>query len=161
MLIIKDKIPMFMVGYPTVSDKYNITPAMLEGTKSVDFGDLVKFGSTTNMYESAEDGVSAVTELAGFVVATNVKLADWPENKVHTYPGEAFNLLFNGFIAVKLNNTAVASDIVPNAPVKVKLADATLTTNSVTSGTDVLPNTVFTGKYEVQDSVIIAEIYVK
>ena len=44
-LILKDKIPMFKVGYPTVSDKYNITGGMLAGTAPAKFGDLVKFSA--------------------------------------------------------------------------------------------------------------------
>ena len=161
MLIIKDKIPMFKVGYPTMSDKYDVAGGMLAGATPVEFGDLVKFGSADATYEYAGGGVTGVTELAGFVVATNVKLADWPSGEVKTYPGEGFNLLVGGFLAVKLNATAVAADIKPNSVVKVKLADATLTTSSVSSGTATLPNTVFTGKYETQGSVIVAEIYVK
>ena len=160
-LIIKDKIPMFKVGYPTMSDKYGVAGGMLEGSNPVEFGDLVKFGSATNQYEYAGGGVAGVSALAGFVVATNVKLADWPSNEVKTYPGEAFNLLVNGFLAVKLNESAVEGDIKPNSIVKVKLADSTLTTSSVSSGTETLPNTVFTGKYEKHGSVIVAEIYVK
>jgi len=161
MLIIKDKIPMFKIGYPTMSDKYDVAGGMLEGSNDVEFGDLVKFGSVTGNYAYAGGGVSAVTELAGFVVATNVKLADYFTNEVKTKPGEAFNLLVGGFLAVKLNATAVKADIKPNAVVKVKLADATLTTSSVTTGTATLPNAVFTGKYEEHGSVIVAEIYVK
>jgi len=162
MLIIKDKIPMFMIGYPTMSDKYNIAGGVLEGANYVDFGQLVKFGSSTGLYEKAGE-VSAVTDLAGFVVATNVKLADWPNNEVHTYPGEAFNLLVNGFIAVELDANAVATDIIPNAPVYVTLATSKLTTSTnASAGTVVaLPNTVFTGKYELHGETLVAEIYVK
>lgn len=159
-MIIKDKIPMFMVGYPTMSDKYNIAGGVLEGSNPVYFGDLVKFGSSDNYYEKA-GAITGVAELAGFVVATNVKLADYFTNEVKTLPGEAFNLLVSGFMAIELDASAVESDIKPNSIVKVLTTTSKCTTSSVSTNTETLPNTVFTGKYEKHGTKIVAEIYVK
>lgn len=160
-LIINKNIPMLMKGYPTVSDKYNIAGATLTGATPVKFGELVKFSGTKGYYE-AITGTVTLADIAGFVVATNVKLADgFPGTTVSTQPGEAFNLLVNGFIAVELASSAVEADIVANSAVNVVLADGTLTTSSVSEGIATLPNVVFTGTYEKHGATIYAEIYVK
>lgn len=166
MLIIKDKIPMLKIGYPTVSDKYNVAGAVLEGTDPVAFGDLVMFGTTKGYFKKAAS-MSAVSDAAGFVVATNVKLAEgFPGTTVQVNPGEAFNLLVNGFIAVELTN-ADPDYILANAQVYVVLATGKLTTSDNASANTVvaLPNCVFTGTYENHGTSAspkyVAEIYVK
>ena len=40
-LIINNKIQELLKGFPTVSDKYNVLPAVLDGDAPVDFGDVV------------------------------------------------------------------------------------------------------------------------
>lgn len=160
-LIINKKIQMLMKGYPTVSDKYNIAGGTLTGNTPVEFGELVKFSGTKGYYEAITNTVT-VNNIAGFVVATNVKLADgFPGTTVKTMPGEAFNLLVNGFIAIELAASAKEEDITPNSVVKVTLADGTLTTSSVSDGTATLPSVVFTGTYEKHGTTLYAEIYVK
>lgn len=166
-LIIKDKIQMLMRGYPTVSDKYDVAGGVLEGAEGVKFGDVVQFGTTAGYFKaiSATQTAAAITNIAGFVVATNVKLADgFPGTTVTTLPGEAFNLLVKGFIAVELGSTAVVSNIVANKPVAIKLATGELTTSGVSGATDI-PNVVFTGIYENHGTTgapkYYAEIYVK
>lgn len=163
-LIIKDKIPMFMRGYPTVSDKYDVAGGVLTGTNAVQFGDPVKFSTTKGYFEKGT-GMSAITDLAGFVVATNVKLAnEWPGQTVQTQPGEAFNLLVKGFIAVELANTAVVANIAANKHVAIVLSTGALTTSGVSSAVDI-PNCVFTGLYENHGTAsapkYFAEILVK
>lgn len=163
-LIIKDKIPMFMRGYPTVSDKYDVAGGVLTGTNAVQFGDPVKFSTTKGYFEKGT-GMAAITELAGFVVATNVKLAnEWPGQTVQTQPGEAFNLLVKGFIAVELANTAVVANIAANKAVAIVLSTGALTTSGVSSAVDI-PNCVFTGLYENHGTAeapkYFAEILVK
>lgn len=163
-LIIKDKIPMFMRGYPTVSDKYDVAGGVLTGTNAVQFGDPVKFSATKGYFEKGT-GMSAISELAGFVVATNVKLAnEWPGQTVQTKPGEAFNLLVKGFIAVELANTAVVANIAANKAVAIVLSTGALTTSGVSSAVDI-PNCVFTGLYENHGTAAapkyFAEILVK
>lgn len=162
-LILKDKLNMFIKGYPTVSDKYNVSGAMLAGSTPAKFGDLVKRSGTPGYFEAIATTVT-LADIAGFVVATNVKLAEnYPGTTVQVNPGEAFNLLINGFIAVELDEDAVVADIIANAPVYVILASGKLTTSTnASAGTIVeLPGCVFTGLYEEQGSALLAEIYVK
>lgn len=166
-LIIKDKIQMLMRGYPTVSDKYDVSGAILEGAEGVKFGDVVQFGSTAGYFKaiSATQTAAAITDVAGFVVATNVKLADgFPGTTVTTLPGEAFNILIKGFIAVELGSDAVVANIVANKAVAIKLATGALTTSGIVGATDI-PNVVFTGIYENHGTAAapkyFAEIYVK
>lgn len=162
-LIIKDKIPMFIKGYPTVSDKYNVTGAILTGTSPVGFGDLVKFSGTKGYFEAAA-GATNVSALAGFVVATNVKLAeDWPGTLVQVNSGEAFNLLINGFIAIELDAAATEGKINPNAQACVILATGKVTTADKYAESTIpyLPNVVFTGMYEKKGNKLLAEVYVK
>lgn len=160
-LIIKNALPKFKVGYPTVSDKYNVTGGVLAGGTPVKFGDLVKFSTTKGYYE-AITGAVTVDEIAGFVLATNVKLAlDYPGTKVETLPGEAFNLaLPMSYMAIKLDSTAVEGDIKANKQVYAIPATGKCTT--VSASNLALPGVVFTGEYEKGgDDSIIAEIYIK
>ena len=97
-LIINDKIKKFMVGYPTVSDKYNVAGAILSGSSAVKFGDPLMWDSGAQNGDGyyVKKAASTVTaaNFAGFVLATNVKLADgFPGTTVETAPGEAVNLL--------------------------------------------------------------------
>lgn len=159
-LIIKDKIPMFKVGYPTVSDKYNVTGGTLTGTKSVHFGDLVKFSTTKGYYEAISTTVT-IADIAGFVLATNVKLAnDWPATEVAVNPGEAFNLVLPGsYLAIELDSTAVEANVKANAQVYVIPATGKCTT--VSSSNLALPGVVFTGMVEKHANKLVAEILVK
>ena len=161
-LIIKDKIKQLMRGYPTVSDKYNVEGGIVEGTDGVNFGDMVAYGSTTSYYKKAT-ALTSVDEIAGFVLATNVKLEDtWSgENKGPvTYPGEAFNLFMNGFIALSLKSDATLAQIKNGAKVAVVLATAELTTaDKIAADTIVeLPDYEFTGIYEKQGATLLAEV---
>ena len=158
-LIIKDKIQMLMKGYPTVSDKYNVAGGTLVGATAVKFGELVKHSDTTGYYE-AITGATDVDKIAGFVLATNVKLNTvWPEGGVEVAPNEAFNLLINGYIAVELAEDAIESEIVVNKPVAFNAAGKVTTAGA--SGATELPGVVFTGTYEKQGTSIIAEVLVK
>ena len=164
-MIINKQLKKFQVGFPTISDKYNVAGAVLTGANAVNFGDLVKISSTKGYFEAITDTIT-LAQIGGFVVGTNVKLAlDYPatEGSVKVMPNEAFNLLVNGFIAIELDADAIASDIVPNAPVYVILATGKCTTSSnASAGTIVaLPNVVFTGETETIGTSIRAEIYVK
>ena len=161
-LIIKDKIPMFIVGYPTVSDKYNITGGILMGDTPVHFGDLVKFSSTKGYYEAITSAV-ALTDIAGFVLATNVKLNEtWPAGDVLVKPEEAFNLVLPGsYLAIELDSGAKEANILANKSVAVILATGKCTTEVADATAPALPNVVFTGMYEKHGSSLVAEIYVK
>ena len=159
-LIIKDKIPMFKVGYPTVSDKYNIAGGILMGDTPVKFGDLVKFSSVKGYYEAITSTVT-LADIAGFVLATNVKLANnWPGTEWSVNPGEAFNLVLPGsYLAIELDATAVESNIVANGKVYVVAATGKCTSEK---GTNLeLPGVVFTGLAEKHGEKLVAEILVK
>lgn len=166
-LIIKDQIPMLRKGYPTVSDKYNVSGGILAGATPVHFGELVKRSSTPGYFEAITSTVT-LADICGFVLATNVKLTEnWPGTTVQVNPGEAFNLMIDGFIAIELAADAVVTDIAPNAAVYVKLASGALTTATNASAGSVvaLPNCVFTGIYENIGTAVspkyLAEIFVK
>lgn len=162
-LIINKKIQELMKGYPTVSDKYDVSGAVLDGSTPVKFGELVKLGATAGYFEAAA-GATAITDIAGFTVATNVKLAqDWPGTTVQINPGEAFNLLIKGFIAIELDANATEASVVSNAQACVILATGKVTTADKYDATTTpyLPNVVFTGVKETQNGKIVAEIYVK
>lgn len=165
-LIINDKIPMFKTGYPTMSDKYNVVGGMLEGTSNaVEFGDLVAYGATAGYYKSAV-GASAITDIAGFTLATNVKVAStYPATSVKIEAGEAFNLVLGGnsYLAIKLDSAATEAQVKAGSAVEVILATGKCTTSDKHSaGTiDTLPGVVFTGVYEIHGSDIVAEIIVK
>ena len=162
-LIIKNKIPMMKKGYPTVSDKYDVAGGTLKGSTNVKFGDLVKYSATAGYYEAISSAVT-LANIAGFVLATNVKLAEgYPGTEPEVKAGEAFNLLVKGFMAIDLDPGATASYITPNASLYVILATGKITTSdNAAEGTIVeLPGVVFTGTYEQVGSVYRAEIYVK
>lgn len=164
MLIINKKIQELMIGYPTVSDKYNVAPAVLAGSTPVKFGDAVKFSSTAGYFEAIGSALSSAADVAGFVVATNVKLATgFPGTDSLTQPGEAFNLLVNGFMAIELDSGATLASATPNSAVHVILATGKMTTvDKYSEGTIVpLANCVFTGVTELQGTKKVAEIYVK
>lgn len=161
-LIIKDKIKQLMRGYPTVSDKYNVEGGIIEGTDSVNFGDMVAYGSTTGYYKKATT-LTSIDEFAGFVLATNVKLEDtWGKTNDGpiTNPGEAFNLFMNGFIAVQLKSDATVAKITNGAKVAVVLASAEVTTADKISASTIveLPGYEFTGIYEQQGTILLAEV---
>lgn len=162
-LIINDSIQKMMVGYPTVSDKYNVAGGVLTGSAAVKFGDLVKVSDTTGYFEPAA-GATSVDKIAGFALATNVKLAEgFPGEVTQINPGEAFNLMINGFIAAELDSEATIANVVPNAKAYVILATGKITTADKADTTKVveLPGYIFTGVTETQGTAKVAEIFVK
>lgn len=162
LIIGKSGIPMFKVGYPTVSDKYNVTGGILAGNTAVKFGDLVKFSSTKGYYEAITSTVT-LADIAGFVLATNVKLAtEWPgtDESVKVLPDEAFNLVLPGsYLAIELDATAVEANVKANAQVYAIPATGKCTT--VSASNLALPGVVFTGMVEKHGETLVAEIYVK
>lgn len=122
-LIIKDRLQMLIKGYPTVSDKYNVSGAILAGDTPITFGQLVKRSGTPGYFEAITDTVT-LADIAGFCLATNVKLAEnWPGTLVQVNPGEAFNLMINGFIAIELAADANIESVAAVAAVAVASTD--------------------------------------
>ena len=156
-MIIKDKLQMLMKGFPTVSDKYNVLPAVLDGTAPVNFGDVVVY-STTNGYYTKPTTITAAAQVAGFVVATNVKLPEnYPGTTIQVNPGEAFNLLHSGYIAVALDAGATDANVAAGKKVAV-LPNGKITTSGTATAID-LDGVVFTGTKETVGGVKLAEIY--
>lgn len=159
-LIIKDKIPMFMVGYPTMGDKYNITGGILAGSDPVKFGDLVMFAD--GGYYKKVNNATSVNDIAGFVMATNVKLAEgFATNVVQVNPHEAFNLVLGGSWLAVETEEADGDDIKPNGAVYVDLSNGKLYASTGEGHTNTLPGVVFTGTYELHGTKVVAEIIVK
>lgn len=155
-LILKNALRKFMVGFPTVSDKYNLRGATLaSGSDPVAFGDAVKYASG---YFTKLSSVSAASDFAGFVVGTNVKLANPIDGTVTTKAGEAFNLLVSGYIAVQLDADAVLANCVPATPVYITSAGKITT---VSTNNTALPKLHFTGESELQGTAKVAELYLE
>lgn len=156
-MIIKDKLQMLMKGFPTVSDKYNVLPAVLDGTAPVNFGDVVVYSATAGYYTKPAT-ITAATQVAGFVVATNVKLPEnYPGTTIQVNPGEAFNLLHSGYLAVELDSGAVDANVAAGKGVAV-LPSGKITTAGVSTAI-ALTNVTFTGTKETVNGKRYAEIY--
>lgn len=155
-LIIKNKIQELMQGYPTISDKYDVAPAVLEGDTAVMAGAPVTLGSTAGRYKAC---AAADDTVAGFILATNVKLPNtYPAStQEQTYmSGDAFNLMFKGFLAVPVDAGATVANIANGEKVAL-LAGGKITTSGTASATDI-PGAYFTGCTEVVNGVRLAEI---
>mgnify|MGYP007043619642 CR=1 FL=1 len=116
-LILKDKLQALMKGYPTVSDKYDVRGATLSAASATGhFGDLVKAdGNGFFTVVTATNTVTKATDVAGVLLATNVKLVTdffgGSSAEALTRPGEAFNLCFKGFVALELKADTVLTTI--------------------------------------------------
>ncbi len=152
----KTGIQKLMVGYPTVSDKYDVGPAVLEGSAAVNPGDVVMFGTASGAYKPASS-LTAMTEVAGIVLATNVKVPSEypaPQGPVAVQPGEAFGLLVRGFVAVALDADAVLADAKEGAPVYLTAAGKITTVST----SNILTPWKFMGITELHGTVKVAEI---
>lgn len=155
-LIIKNEIQKLMVGYPTVSDKYDVGAGMLEGTVNAKNGDVLKYGSASGAYEVASN-ITSADQVAGVLLATNVKTPNtYPAaiGSVETLVGESFNLCVRGFIAVELDSAAVLADAKEGSPVYIT-STGKLTT--VASSNVKLP-WKFMGITETHGTAKVAEI---
>lgn len=141
-MILNTSIKKLMKGYPTVSDKYDVTGGVLDSTSAaIAFGTVMIYTDTSGVFAPIA-AASTVADVAGVALSPNVKLTDtWHSNSQETLiqPGEAVNLCFNGFMAVEVE-AAVASAVKPGD--KVGLTSGKL----VVAGTDnVLSGWYFTG----------------
>lgn len=153
----KDGIQKLMVGYPTVSDKYDVGPAVLEGSTAILPGDVVMYGSASGAYLPASSLTAFAGKVAGIAIATNVKVPNQypaPNGPVAFQPGEAFGLMVRGFIAVALDTNAVLADAKEGAPVYITAAGK-LTTVSTSN---IATPWKFMGITELKGSVKVAEI---
>ncbi len=153
----KSGIPKLMVGYPTVSDKFDVGPAVLEGSTAIYPGDVVMFGSASGAYLPASSLAAFAGKVAGIALATNVKVPTQypaPKGPVAYQPGEAFNLMVRGFVAVALDADAVLADAKEGAPVYLTSAGkiTTVSTNNIATPWK------FMGITELHGSTKVAEI---
>lgn len=160
LIIGKAGIPMLKVGYPTVSDKYNVAGGILAGSNAVKFGDLVKYSATAGYYEAITSAVT-LADIAGFVLATNVKLDEaFGGDDVKVNPNEAFNLVLPGsYLAIELDDAAVMTDI--KAAKQVYVIPATGKCTTVSTSNLALTGVCFTGIAEKHGDKIVAEVLVK
>lgn len=152
----KDGVQKLMVGYPTVSDKYDVGPGTVEGSDPIVPGDIVMHGSAHGLYKPAAT-ISDMQQIAGIALATNVKAPreyPAPAGPVPFMPGEAFGLLVRGFVAIALDADAVLADAVEGAPVYITAAGKATTDSSG----NVLTPWKFMGITELHGSVKVAEI---
>lgn len=152
----KNGIQKMIIGYPTVSDKYDVAPATLEGSSFVYNGDVVMFGSAAGLYKKAAS-LTAASQIAGIVLATNVKVPSTypaPAGSVATQTGDAFNLIVKGFIAVELDGGADLSACKEGAT--VYCTSTGKLTNVDTS--NIATSWKFTGIVETQSTKKVAEI---
>lgn len=153
----KSGIPKLMVGYPTVSDKYDVGPAVLEGSTAILPGDVVMFGSASGAYLPASSLSAFEGKVAGIALATNVKVPHEypaPAGPVAFQPGEAFGLLVRGFVAVALDASAVLADAKEGAPVYLTAAGKITTVST----SNIATPWKFMGITEMHGSVKVAEI---
>lgn len=172
-LIIKDALPKFKKGYPTVSDKYDVAGAVLSGADPLYFGQMVKSAATKGYFAAvdATQTIAAVTDIKGICLATNVKLDEvFGGDDVKTMPGEAFNLMIRGFMAVELAGSGKIAEVLANASVYATASGGfTTATDAAALKTGQtatpIPNMVFTGEYENIGTTAapkyLVEIYIK
>lgn len=155
--LIKGKLGLqkMLVGYPTVSDKYDVVPATLSGADVVN-GDVVMYTNDHSVYAKA-NSITVATQLAGVVLATNVKVpSTYPAGSMNvpTKAGEQFNLIVKGYVAVALDSAADLANAKEGTPVYCTAAGKLTTV----SASNVETNWKFTGVTEVQGTAKVAEI---
>lgn len=116
-LILNASIKKLMKGYPTVSDKYDVSGGVLGGNEAVEVGSLMALTDADGVFAPVAANTPAA-KVAGIALAPNVKLTDtWSgSKKTLIKPGEAVNLCFNGLFAVEVE-AEVAEAIKPGSPV--------------------------------------------
>lgn len=152
-MILNTSIKKLMKGYPTVSDKYDVTGGILDTTSAaVEFGTVMAYTTVDGVFAPVATATT-VDRVAGVALSPNVKLTDtWHSASQETLiqPGEAVNLCFNGFMAVEVDAT-VAAAVKPGD--KVGLTSGKLV---VASTSNILAGWYFTGC--VEGSLVEIEI---
>lgn len=158
-LIIKDKIAQLKKGYPTVSDKYNVSGGILSvDSEAAKFGDIVVYTNTPGHYKKLCE-TDGVDKIAGVILATNVKLPNTSDDEIEIKPGETFNLLVSGYVAVPLSSEATLDEIKEGKRLSVDLTQKKLTTSD--KDNKLTNKFKFTGIYETHNGELIAEILIK
>lgn len=166
-LILKDSLTPLMLGYPTMSDKYNVRGATLSSESEVGyFGNIVTIkGDGYFKVASEKSTITSANDVAGVLLATNVKLVTdffgGASAKAETRPGEAFNLLVGGYVAleVEVKEDEEASNVLAlckeGASAKITATGKVSTTGTIDCGWK------FTGVTCVDDNgIALAEVVV-
>ncbi len=146
-LFIGAKLPLFKLGYPTVSDKYNVDPGILSTSvaEGVPYGTVLAYGEASGKF-IVWDGAD-VKKVVGPMCAVNVKLADPWTNEVKVMPGEACSPLRDGYIALAIDPATDLTAIVEGTPVTATVAEGKVVLGL---GGTVIPGWYFTGLTEVK-----------
>lgn len=167
-LIIKNKLPELMQGYPTISDKYDVAPAVVAATETGEIvaGQAVALTGTAGIYTDVK-ATTAIGQIAGFVLATNVKVpTEYPAPAtIQKYvAGQAFNLMIKGFIAAPVT-LGDAETITNGQEVYIMIGGdfagmLTVSGHTEASGTATqLPGAFYTGLTMTNDAgTLLAEI---
>lgn len=142
-MILNDHITKLKKGYPTVSDKYDVSGGILGGDTAVEVGSVLALTSESGVFEPVTANTD-VELIAGIALAPNVKLTDiWSgDRRTMVQPGEAVNLCFNGLFAIEIS-AEEAAKVTPGAKVGFNAGAIVV---HVESGSDtVIPNWFFTG----------------
>lgn len=158
----KDGIQKLMVGYPTVSDKYNVGPAVNCGEDPIYPGDAVfsEDAEGHGFYVNVSEAESGFT-FVGFAVATNVNVPmtyPAPEGPVPFAPGQAFGLLKSGYIAVEVASAGAYAGVKEGAPIYL-MQSGKVAPGHGSEDALLIPG-YFTGVKEMHGSTPVAEIFV-
>lgn len=166
-LILKDKIPSLMKGYPTVSDKYDVRGATLSSESTEGhFGDIIVYDTENAGFFKVAETITSETDVAGVLLATNVKLItdffNGSSMNVTTKPGEAFNLMTKGFVAMKLiDNDGELSKLTIGENVGVSYIGAGVCATTTERAVS-MSNWYYTGTSEtLDDGTILVEIEIR
>lgn len=155
-MIINTKLPKFKLGYPTVSDKYNVDSGVLAGTakEGLPYGTILMFGENAGEYV-AFDGADVAT-IAGPMTAVNVKIADPYTGEVKVMPGQACSRLLDGYIALVIDSDTNVTSVKPGKAVSFAVADGKVVLG--VGKTTTIPGWYFTGLTDEADGNLLAEI---
>lgn len=162
-LILNNKIPSLMKGYPTVSDKYDVRGATLSADSTDGhFGDVIVYNG--DGFFNVATAITKSSDVAGVLLATNVKLItdffNGSSMNVVTKAGEAFNLMTKGFVALEVKTGTDLSTLKEGLQVGLT-ADGKLVLSTTTSAI-AMSNWYFTGVTEtLDDGTLLAEVEIR
>lgn len=148
-MILNDHIKKLKKGYPTVSDKYDVSGGILGGEAAVEVGTLLALTDVSGVFVPVTAETPA-EKVAGIALSPNVKLTDiWSgDRRTKVFPGEAVNLCFNGLFATEVD-AAVAAAIKPGDAVGLAAGALVIHDAEADPATDeLLPGWFFTGCVE-------------
>lgn len=153
-MILNDHIKKLKKGYPTVSDKYDVSGGILGGNQAVEVGTILALTDASGVFVPVTAETTA-DKVAGVALSPNVKLTDiWSgDRRTMVFPGEAVNLCFNGLFATEVA-AEVAAAVKPGD--KVGLEDGALVIFEDGGTAEELKDWFFTGC--VEDNLVEIDI---